>query len=42
MPSFDYQGGWEDDETIDEAALREAFEEAGVRGILSVSFLFPP
>lgn len=29
------KGGWEDDETIDEAALREAFEEAGVRGILS-------
>ena len=36
MPSFDYQGGWENDETIREAACREAFEEAGVKGILSV------
>lgn len=38
MPSLDYQGGWEDDETIGEAACREAFEEAGVKGILSVCF----
>jgi 8-oxo-dGTP pyrophosphatase MutT (NUDIX family) len=38
MPSFDYQGGWEDDETIREAACREAFEEAGVKGILGVCF----
>ena len=30
------QGGWEDDESIDEAACREAFEEAGVKGIISV------
>jgi diphosphoinositol-polyphosphate diphosphatase len=30
------QGGWEDDESIDEAASREAFEEAGVKGIISV------
>ncbi|XP_059447156.1 nudix hydrolase 13, mitochondrial-like [Corylus avellana] len=29
------KGGWEDDETIREAACREAFEEAGVKGILS-------
>ncbi|PVH34328.1 hypothetical protein PAHAL_8G196000 [Panicum hallii] len=30
------KGGWEDDESIDEAACREAFEEAGVKGIISV------
>ncbi|AQK57679.1 Nudix hydrolase 13 mitochondrial [Zea mays] len=30
------KGGWEDDESIDEAASREAFEEAGVKGIISV------
>lgn len=30
------QGGWEDDESIGEAACREAFEEAGVKGVLSV------
>ncbi|KAG8089913.1 hypothetical protein GUJ93_ZPchr0011g28468 [Zizania palustris] len=29
------KGGWEDDESIDEAACREAFEEAGVKGIIS-------
>ncbi|CAK9166183.1 unnamed protein product [Ilex paraguariensis] len=28
------KGGWEDDETVEEAACREALEEAGVRGIL--------
>ncbi|XVE84257.1 hypothetical protein DITRI_Ditri16bG0156200 [Diplodiscus trichospermus] len=28
------KGGWEDDETVVEAACREALEEAGVRGIL--------
>jgi 8-oxo-dGTP pyrophosphatase MutT (NUDIX family) len=33
------QGGWEDDESIDEAACREAFEEAGVKGIISVGAL---
>jgi len=32
-----YQGGWEDDETVLEAASREAIEEAGVKGILRVS-----
>ncbi|KAJ1275718.1 hypothetical protein BS78_05G157500 [Paspalum vaginatum] len=31
------KGGWEDDESIDEAACREAFEEAGVKGIISAS-----
>ncbi|KAG5249608.1 nudix hydrolase [Salix suchowensis] len=30
------KGGWEDDETLDEAACREAIEEAGVKGILDV------
>ncbi|KAL5203825.1 hypothetical protein ABZP36_008696 [Zizania latifolia] len=29
------KGGWEDDESIGEAACREAFEEAGVKGIIS-------
>ena len=33
-----YQGGWENDETVLEAASREAMEEAGVKGILRVSF----
>ncbi|XP_010528113.1 PREDICTED: nudix hydrolase 13, mitochondrial-like isoform X2 [Tarenaya hassleriana] len=28
------KGGWEDDETVLEAATREAMEEAGVKGIL--------
>lgn len=28
------KGGWEEDETIDQAVAREAIEEAGVRGIL--------
>lgn len=36
ISSFDYQGGWENDETLDEAACREAIEEAGVKGILDV------
>jgi diphosphoinositol-polyphosphate diphosphatase len=30
------KGGWENDETVREAAAREAVEEAGVRGILMV------
>ena len=30
------QGGWENDETMGQAACREALEEAGVRGILDV------
>jgi 8-oxo-dGTP pyrophosphatase MutT (NUDIX family) len=30
------QGGWETDETVEEAACREALEEAGVRGLLQV------
>ncbi|GAB4848608.1 hypothetical protein Ancab_003314 [Ancistrocladus abbreviatus] len=28
------KGGWETDETVEDAACREAFEEAGVRGII--------
>lgn len=32
------QGGWEDDETMSEAACREAWEEAGVKGVLGVGF----
>ncbi|MBA0656363.1 hypothetical protein Goklo_008728 [Gossypium klotzschianum] len=30
------KGGWENDETVHEAACREALEEAGVKGILDV------
>lgn len=29
------KGGWENDETVEEAARREALEEAGVRGTIS-------
>ncbi|XP_050221284.1 nudix hydrolase 13, mitochondrial-like isoform X2 [Mercurialis annua] len=29
------KGGWEDDESLEEAASREAMEEAGVQGILA-------
>ncbi|RWV80280.1 hypothetical protein GW17_00058475 [Ensete ventricosum] len=39
------QGGWETDETIEQAALREALEEAGVQGnveVSSQSFRLPP
>ncbi|KAH9680211.1 Nudix hydrolase 16 [Citrus sinensis] len=32
------KGGWENDETVEEAALREALEEAGVRGHLKDKF----
>lgn len=35
--AFFRQGGWELDESMPEAASREAFEEAGVRGNLEVS-----
>nr|GMC81962.1 nudix hydrolase 16, mitochondrial-like [Ipomoea batatas] len=35
---FFKRGGWENDETVEEAAMREAIEEAGVRGDL-VHFL---
>lgn len=38
MFSFYVQGGWEDDETLEEAACREALEEAGVKGKLNVSY----
>lgn len=33
------QGGWENDETVEEAAVREAVEEAGVRGELMVTYI---
>lgn len=33
---FPLKGGWENDETVEEAAAREAIEEAGVRGDLLV------
>ena len=36
---FFCQGGWEDDETVIEAACREALEEAGVKGILRVGLI---
>ncbi|XP_058110651.1 nudix hydrolase 16, mitochondrial-like isoform X2 [Magnolia sinica] len=32
------KGGWENDETVEEAAVREALEEAGVRGEIMVDF----
>ncbi|KAF8408529.1 hypothetical protein HHK36_007685 [Tetracentron sinense] len=35
-PNRDDLGGWEDDETVLEAACREALEEAGVKGILDL------
>lgn len=34
--AFPFKGGWENDETVEEAAVREAIEEAGVRGDLMV------
>ena len=33
------QGGWENDETVEQAAAREAIEEAGVRGDIVVIYL---
>ncbi|KAG1370250.1 Nudix hydrolase 18, mitochondrial [Cocos nucifera] len=33
------KGGWENDETAAQAACREAWEEAGVRGIISETYL---
>jgi 8-oxo-dGTP pyrophosphatase MutT (NUDIX family) len=36
---FLLQGGWENDETVEEAAAREAIEEAGVRGDIVVRCL---
>jgi 8-oxo-dGTP pyrophosphatase MutT (NUDIX family) len=30
------QGGWEEDESVTDAARRETVEEAGVRGVLEV------
>lgn len=38
--TFCFQGGWENDETVEEAAVREAIEEAGVRGELMVRMQF--
>ena len=35
------QGGWETDETAEEAAVREAMEEAGVRGSVEVPLAYP-
>lgn len=35
--AYDWKGGWENDETVKEAAVREAVEEAGVRGDLKVN-----
>jgi NADH pyrophosphatase NudC (nudix superfamily) len=36
---FLLQGGWENDETVEQAAAREAIEEAGVRGDIVVRYL---
>nr|GEX39866.1 NUDIX hydrolase 12, mitochondrial-like [Tanacetum cinerariifolium] len=33
------KGGWESDETVEEAACREALEEAGVRGVIKGNLL---
>ncbi|CAL9069466.1 unnamed protein product, partial [Musa banksii] len=35
------KGGWENDETVEEAAVREALEEAGVRGDIVELELWP-
>lgn len=34
------KGGWENDESMEDAAVRETLEEAGVRGIIEVSILY--
>ncbi len=36
---FLFQGGWENDETVEQAAAREAVEEAGVRGDIVVRYI---
>jgi diphosphoinositol-polyphosphate diphosphatase len=36
-----YQGGWELDESVEEAASRESLEEAGVLGNVEVGVLLP-
>lgn len=36
---FPLKGGWENDETVEQAAVREAVEEAGVRGDIMVKNL---
>lgn len=33
-----FQGGWEIDESVEEAASRESLEEAGVLGIVQVLY----
>lgn len=33
------KGGWEKDESMEEAAIRETVEEAGVVGVIEVSHL---
>lgn len=40
LSSHFYQGGWELDEDIELAAARETLEEAGVIGLLGVSFYY--
>ena len=37
LTACSWQGGWEDDEDVHEAACREALEEAGVKGAINVS-----
>lgn len=41
ISDWKFLGGWENDETVEEAAKREAVEEAGVRGELMVNKLIP-
>lgn len=36
---WNYQGGWELDESMEEAAIRETMEEAGVLGEVGVSII---
>lgn len=38
--ALSHQGGWETDETDQQAAIREAIEEAGVRGKINVRSFF--
>ena len=36
LTACSWQGGWEDDEDVYQAASREAMEEAGVKGVINV------